>query len=213
MNVLEFISSLVWPAMVLVVFLTLRPLIVAAVLGQPKATNVGSVDFEWDRTLSSLRRELHVPGTGAQAGKDEPAAHHAFTMRSVEPLHLAELVPLAHIDPGAAVVESFDRVEQTLRAMFEDETGASSPGLNGLVLGYVAHRHGLIDKDTLRILEGLATIRNLAGHGYVPDAARQRALEYMALADSTLDEMRRSPRLRSVGPSHRPRSGRQRGTA
>ncbi len=213
MNVLEFISSLVWPGVAVVVFFMLRPVLVAAVLGTPKPIDSGSLDFEWDRMLSTLRRQLHVPAPSSEAGTDAPAADHAFAVRSVEPLHLAELVPLAHIDPGAAVVETFNRLEQTLRAMLEAETGASSPGLNGLVLGYTAHRHGLIDNDMLSILERLATIRNMAAHGYVPDMGRHRALEYIALADSTLDEMRRRPRPRPVVTSHRPRAGRQRATA
>lgn len=180
MNVLEFISSLVWPVLVLVVVLILRPAIVQALSGQIKRAKVGPVEVEWDRTLSEARQELaDAPGPLVRA--TESNLSHSES----DPIGLmAELMPLVEIDPSAAVLEAYERVEAYLRSVV---ALVEPPRLGGVArVARRAQQLGLIGDETAGVFQGLAVLRNLAAHGHVPEDAKAKAIEYLALADAAM---------------------------
>lgn len=191
-NVLEFISSLAWPVVVLVVVLILRPTIIQALSGQLKKAKVGPVEVEWDRTLSEARHDL--AGAGPRLADPRPARLHGGEAASENQVGLptpaglmAELSSLAEVDPGSAILETYDRIEQYLRALVEDARPGMSRGLSGAALAAAARDLGIINEEMFRVFQGLAVLRNLAAHGYVPDDRKHsQALEYIALADAAM---------------------------
>lgn len=174
MSGLEFtaalVSSLAWPTVVLVVAVLFRRQL-AALLARPfRSLKAGPLELVWDREIAEAEAEL---GELAPAPPGDVAGSSASD-------HLAEV---ARIAPAAAVVQAFARVEGQLRQLLQ--AADQDPGRgSALQLARRALEAGLVTPETVRAIEGIAVLRNLAAHGHETDLDESRALDYLALTDS-----------------------------
>jgi hypothetical protein len=181
MSALEFIAEIAWPVTILVIVLIFRRSILDMLSGQLLTRlKAGPVEANWERGVSEIRAELaHAP---------EPAAGRPSTGSL-----LADLGSLAERDPPTAVFEASARVEEELRRVV---ASAGDPHIDVSRLGISAlaqeaHRAGRLNAETAQALDGLSVLRNLVAHGRAGDVTRDRAMEYLALADGALYSIRR----------------------
>lgn len=179
MNMLEFVASLVqslaWPVAAVVIVLVLRAPLARALSGPVKRWKAGPSGVEveyWEETIEAARAELEqaAPAAAALPGVDN------------------DLVRLVEVSPRAAVMEAFARIEGELRDLVpREETEARH--LAGTRLARLARGQERINDETLKAIEGMAVLRNLAAHG--PDELDEaRAREFLALADAVLFALR-----------------------
>jgi hypothetical protein len=175
---LEFISSLVkslaWPVGFVVVALIfreqLRGLLSTAGLRRVRA---GSLEVEWNRQISGAEVELEQPGVPSPSSGGGVISE--------------ELEPVANASPTAAVMEAHARVERALRQKLLDAGVEESDIRTGAAgLARLAAERGLISDETLRAVQGLALLRNMAAHGHGGDVTVERAKDYLALTDAIL---------------------------
>lgn len=188
MDTLEFISSLVnalaWPAAAVAAAILVRHHLLRALSGEGVRrwkAGPGGVEVEfWDRETTVIRKELL---TGELAPPQRPPKAEGLP---------AELSELAELSPSAAVLEAYSRIESELRHKLKE---ADAPEVlsraGGRQLARAVFARGHISKATLSAVEGLSVMRNLAAHGEANERLdKQRALEYLDLADAVLYALR-----------------------
>lgn len=179
MGVLEFVASLVgslaWPAAVVAAVLILRAPLTRALSGPVKRWKAGpsgvEVEYHWQETIEETRAELEQSPEAAQLLAAPPGLDD-------------DLARLVEASPRAAVMEAFARVEGGLRAAVGGD--ASKRYASARELAQVAKQRGNISEETLRSIEGLAVLRNLAAHDRVADLDAARAMEFVVLAEAVL---------------------------
>jgi hypothetical protein len=183
MSELQFIASLVnslaWPLVVLVIAVVFRTKITDLLSGGVKRLKAGPIEVEWDRTLSEARVELDQPGAPLEAQGDRGPVS-------------TELAELTRISPRAAVIEGFARVEQALHEKLKDVDNDGKMRLGAAGLARLGAEHNLVNEETVRAIEGLATLRNLAAHGRDGETTPDRAMDYLALVDAVLYVLRQA---------------------
>lgn len=162
------VGSLAWPLAVLIVALIFRHQL-AALLARP-FTHVKAGPFEvtWDREIAEVEAELESPPPLDDRPQREPPTDR-------------DLIELATTIPRLAVLEAFARMVEQLRELL---AGGGIDGDRGTarMLARRALDAGLIPPETMRAIEGLAALRNLAAHGRARDIDEGRALDYIAQA-------------------------------
>lgn len=164
------VGSLAWPLVVLVVAILFRRQL-AALLARPFAhLKAGPLEIKWDREITEVKAELESPPPPAgRPGHEGPAE--------------SDLTDLARTDPTAAVMKAFIRVEKQLRALLAG-AGIEAGRVHAKALARQALEAKLIKPETMRAVEGLTVLRNLAAHGQAEDLSEGRALEYLTVADA-----------------------------
>ena len=187
MSGLEFVAeitkALAWPlAAVVVAVLFRKQLRQLLSVGPARRVKAGPVEIEWDRTVAEAQVELDQPGV--------PPAIPASMAGPVS----VELVEVAERSPTAAVMEAHAVIERELRLLLTANGVADSEqraGASGLArLGV---QHGIVNEETVKAVEGLSVLRNLAAHGRAGDVTTERAIDYLALADAVLYAVRNKP--------------------
>lgn len=67
-----------------------------------------------------------------------------------------------------------------------------------------AQEADLVQPETVRAIEGIAVLRNLAAHGHEAELDEPRALDYLALTDAVIYALTQEGRKRAggdVGPA------------
>jgi hypothetical protein len=162
----SLISSLAWPVAVVVLVLAFR---------KPKRVKAGPVEVEWPEVATEARVAL---ATSSEVRTD--ASPGSLTERFAK---------LAEEEPAAAIMAAWAEVEKSLRARVGD-LAVRQRSLAGLMLARLAREQGTISDSTLRAVEGLSVLRNLAAHGRDGEVDREKALDYLTLADATLFAIR-----------------------
>jgi hypothetical protein len=182
MNGLEFVASLVnslaWPAAVAVIVLALRTPLANAVSGPVKRWKAGPSGVEveyWEQAIEEARAELEQ---SPEVGSD----------RTALPGLDDELARLVEVSPRAAVMEAFARIESEMVTLLDGDSETVRVG--GTRLARMAHEQGRISDETLKAIEGMAVLRNLAAHGRSGEIDTTRALEFVVLADAVLFALR-----------------------
>jgi len=181
MSFLEFISSIAWPATVLVVAFIFRQAIRAAVSGQLKSFKAGPVEAVWQETISEVKVDL---GTSSNSDRAE-LQHNVGGLAN-------ELRSLAERSPSVAVREGYERIADELRRTLSDPVVDPHLDLDRLgahTLAGLAAQHGLIREQSVEAVEGLSVLRNLAAHERT-EVTTARALEYLELVDGALFAIR-----------------------
>lgn len=94
-----------------------------------------------------------------------------------------QLAEVARIAPAAAVVQAFARVEAQLRQLLVDAD--LDPGRGSAIqIARRAQDAGLVQPETVRAIEGIAVLRNLAAHGHDTELDESRALDFLSLTDA-----------------------------
>jgi hypothetical protein len=172
MSPAEFISSIAWPLVALVIALLFRRPLSDALGSASGALSAGPFRLEWKRRAEAIEADLGKPPSiskgqigGAEGRLDE----------------------IAQVSPAAAVVEAFGQIEVALRALLEEHGVENLDRLWSVQrLAAGARENGLITAETEDAIEDLSVMRNLAAHGGQKDLSPQRAHEFVALSQGVL---------------------------
>jgi hypothetical protein len=181
-ELIRAIAALAWPVFAIVAVFVFRHQLarVLSTAGPLRRARVGPLEAEWEAQLAEAEVEIEA------AGLPTPAAF---------PSDLAEdLAAVAAASPSAAVMEAYVRVEAELRQMLLEtgmDLGELRAGAAGLAR--IAATNGRIPPETVRAVEGLGVLRNLAAHGRAGDLTPEQAHDYLVLADSVLYAIRNPP--------------------
>ena len=155
----------------MVVVLVFREPIGRMVERLPKRVKAGPIEVEWPEVATEARVAL---ATAPEA--KAVASEGSLTERLAE---------TAEKEPAAAIMAAWAEVERALRAKLGD-LGVRQPSIAGMMLARLARERGLISDASFQAIEGLAMLRNLAAHGRTEEVDREKALDYLTLADATL---------------------------
>jgi hypothetical protein len=97
-----------------------------------------------------------------------------------------DLDSLAQHSPAAPVVDAHARVEQRLREILMAANLTTSHSSSVRQLARTAAEHRLITEESVRSIEGITVLRNLAAHGNANDLTPTRAQEYIDLIEAVL---------------------------
>jgi hypothetical protein len=174
MNWLGFIAAVIqavaWPLVVVIVALVFRAELRGLLRGPLQRLKVGPLEAEWNRVLAALDTEIGSP----------------TPTRSQPDKGFAELQGLAEKDPDRAVFEAHERIVKRLQEMTGQEIGEPPLAATAASLARVAADRGRIAPATLRAIEGITLLRNLAAHGGPGSVTPERAAEYVAYAEMIL---------------------------
>jgi hypothetical protein len=187
MGWMEFVSSIVgslaWPVAAVITASVFRKQLREVLGTRLHKIKAGPVEMElFDRKLAETEAEVDpIPGPAKTSGAlPEGVA--------------ADLGSIVATSPAAAVMEAHARVERRLREILSDAgMNDTRPGVRQLAR--TAAEKGLITGESVRAVEGITVMRNLAAHGQAHDLTPERAREYLDLVDAVLF---------SLGPPRRP---------
>jgi len=171
MSALEFIASVAWPVTVLAIAVMFRVPITEALRAAGGRVKAGPFELEWKRSVSTVEADLGLPPSISE-GKIGGAA--------------GRLDELAEESPMAAIIEAYGRLEGALKSLLDEIEQEVDEKWDVLTLGRAAAQQSLITPQTMKAIEGLDILRNLAVHGKPEDVSRQRAHEFVALAQGVL---------------------------
>ena len=173
-----------WPAAVAVLVILLRKPLQEAVTHRLTRLKAGPIEAEFDAEALEVRGDVRrIPEVAAAEPRQEPVSL------------TDELAPLIDISPRGAVVEAFGRIEARLADLL-GTAGSPPPKRIAWQVADLAFEKNLISVETLEAVLGLQKLRNLAAHGDRDEISRDRARDYVAMADAVLYAMRQMP-----GPS------------
>jgi hypothetical protein len=180
-SLIRAVASLAWPLVALAAILLFRAQIIGLFSSGVRRVKAGPVEVEWDRQVSEIEAEIEQPGVPPPHSL--PGGPVADELRAV-----------AQQAPGAAVMEAYAVLERTIRAILHRARIEAEPDvrIGAVGLARVAVQADLITEETLRAVEGVAVLRNLAAHGHASEVTPERALDYLALIDAILFALRRS---------------------
>jgi hypothetical protein len=189
-NWLAFVASLVqslaWPAGVVTLGIVFRRPIGEALRRGIRRLRIGPVEAEFDHQIAEVRQELQ------QEMRQSPKAAAAEIL-DLDTVASSNLNRLVDASPEAAVTSAYAQIEARLAELLDEAGAPTFTAAGGPALARLARRHELISDETLSAVDGLSVMRNLAVHGPSGEIGRQRAREYLALADAVLYSMRKKP--------------------
>ncbi|WP_440900408.1 hypothetical protein [Actinosynnema sp.] len=181
----QMTSALVWPVVVLIIVLVLRKPI-GQLLTDPGLKKIKAWQFEaeLDRVRSQAVEQLETASPPDEAPR----------------VIAEELAADVSQAPVVAVLEAHRAIERELRDIVassgETTTRASAAGLARL-----AAKKGLISEASVRSVEGVSHLRNLAAHGNARAITSEQAAEYVQLADAVLYAIKGDYRRTKAGTS------------
>lgn len=199
MSPLQFIASmagsLAWPLVVVIIVLIFRGSIRQLLTqGSLKRIKAGPFEAEWERLAAEAEDKVKA----ANPADEVPSAAD----ESVR----TEFASEASTAPAAAVLDAYAAVERQLRSILDGvEEPTKTAKMGATRLAQLAMRHELISPATVRAVEGISVLRNLAAHGGAREVTPDRAAEYLALVDGVLFAISENYRQASERRSpHRP---------
>jgi hypothetical protein len=181
-ELIRAVATLAWPIFALIAVFLFRDQLgrILATAGPLRRAKAGPLEMEWERQLAEAEVDIEAVGVPRP---------------TVAPELVEDLAPVAQASPTAAIMEAYARVEAELREMLKGK-GLSELEMRagGARLARVAARYGLVSEETVRAIEGIGVMRNLAAHGQPRAISSEQALDYLVLADSVLYAIRNPPR-------------------
>jgi hypothetical protein len=176
MSWLEFIASvmrsLAWPVGAVVTAYLLRAPLAHLLMHGVRRAKVGPVELEmWDQRVAEV--ETQLPEAVPPASPSAP------------PLS-AELRELAKLEPRAAILEAYERLERALRQILEvGGVRETPPTGSAFILARLARDQGLIREESVRAIEGVTAAgeRVLSASGLDPlrDQGETEPLDRLAV--------------------------------
>lgn len=169
-SVSSILGVIAWPALIAFIIWLFRNQIRTLLQGPVTRLKIGPFEAEWSRTVEEVRREIKVvPATNGPRGVVD------------------DLWKLAHSDPAAAILAGHNRLELALQRrlnVYRDETNTPLP-----TLVKKAKRRRLVSASTVRAIEGMAELRNLAAHDHSGRVTEAEAVEYLKLVEAIYGEI------------------------
>lgn len=184
MSWLEFIaamaSALAWPMAAVIVAVLFRKQLRALLDGPLSKLRAGPLEVEWDLRAASTEVDVEQAATTeVDAGTPDARLFAGDTV--------AELTGVAKQSPMAAVMAGFAKVETALRELLSGKAPeVAVQGFGAVRLARAGLELGLVTQESVRAIEGLAVLRNLAAHGKETDLGVQRAIDYLVMVDAIL---------------------------
>ncbi|MBE1502692.1 hypothetical protein H4696_009792 [Amycolatopsis lexingtonensis] len=211
------IGSLAWPACVLLIVLALRRALTKMLASGPlKALKAGPSGFEleFDRTLTDAQINAGIPADKPKDGRtliktfghpDKPTPHIGAEAAA------GDMRQLAALAPAAAILESFGRLEKTLRDRLEPIIGEPRNLAPVRKIAVAALDLGILTDAELRSLFELATLRDALSHGEGRDVVDlDRALAYIEVSDKLINRVENADVSElAAGPAQSPAPGNQ----
>lgn len=196
MNILEFISSLAWPAVVAGTVFGFRKTIRSWLSERPDMLKAGPFEAQWsttyEETASKFEAEVRedADDSGSQGGGPGDWLGGRLGL---------ELREVADVAPVEAILRAWWVVEQELEGLastvVRDESRPRRRPNDGL---HIVRAEQLVPAHTLDALHSLRRLRNVAVHGVEPISTSQ-ALEFINLADIAIGEVRPARQRRELG--------------
>ncbi len=207
MNWLEFVSSLVWPSVVVGTLVAFRKTIRSWARERPDRIKAGPFEAEWNTLYEQTAQQLGAGSDQGLSGSRDPhdAGPPPFAgaapppgspppgppVQGGEPDEVGsaplsiELRHLARASPLEAIVRAWWRVEEEVLSRVGATTDAvpSYGRIPELLRGL--NSEGRVLTETVNALEALSRLRNLAVHNMRPVGTTE-ALEFLTLADLVL---------------------------
>jgi hypothetical protein len=180
----SLVQSLAWPAGVVALGIVFRRPIGVALSRGIRRLRIGPVEAEFDHQIAEVRQELR------QEMRRSPEPTDA-KIPDLDSLASSNLNRLVDASPEAAVTSAYAQIEARLVELLDEAGAPTYTAAGGPALARLARRHELISDETLSAVDGLSVMRNLAVHSPSGEIGRQRAREYLALADAVLYSLRK----------------------
>jgi hypothetical protein len=177
MNWLQFIADmtghLAWPTMVVAGLIVLRkPLL--ALLPELQRLKIKDFEFDFSKTLDEAKREVEQITKPSDDGTLQPRT--------------TKLTVAQEAMPAFAVLEAWHLIEKELTGLAID-AGITHQGAPAAGLIRALGAEGLLDGPTLRALDDLRKLRNLATHTAPSGITEREALEYRETAKSVAEHI------------------------
>lgn len=188
--VASLMSSLAWPATIIVLVLILRDPISRVLLTLTKL-KYRDVELDFGKELNELEQAAQqIDVHPKKANVIEGAPKESSQILS-EAQTLAETFPRAAVSVAWSAVETEIMAVITQRAISPDYSFYSSPLKNIQILA----DSSLIDNLTLQVLDGMRKLRNAAVHAHPKDAdiTTDQAREFVFLARGIIDKLKALP--------------------
>ena len=181
-EVFDFLSSFVWPAVVLILAFSFRDQI-SPLWARLASLNVGGVKLTFDKELEKIEQEVveEANERGAPFLLQRPAADDRF-------------LRLLDIAPSAAIVNKWVDVELALRALAVQRNVPLRENEAPMHVIKALRQYNVIGERPEKILHQLRNLRNLAAHPNHPsfrEISKEEALRFGAMADDILDLLSR----------------------
>jgi hypothetical protein len=110
-----------------------------------------------------------------------------------------ELGNVAQHDPARAIFEGHERVFRRLQEITGRDEGRPPLPHTAASLGRIAAERGLIQPQTLRAIEGITQLRNLAAHAGDRAVSVEQAGDFLTYVDAVLYVLNGVPNAEDVG--------------
>lgn len=183
----SLVSSVVWPTFVLVVLVLFRHEVVKLLERPLSRLKVGPVEADWEKTESVVKENLSV-------GQTHPVALSTGAELTPAVEEVSRKTGRSLEGPQTLVEERWQVVEEALRSIVADRVEIPVDKLvedDFPTLLNRALRSGLLNAQTVRSIDGLSHMRNLAMTGDHLDS--RRAQEFAVMADAVIYAMRSQP--------------------
>ena len=175
-------AALVWPMVGLAALILLRKPLSSLLTRQGlKRLKAGPVELEWVEEVLEDARDNLAETTRDRGSFGASAIDQGSTLDAAA--YREEMASLAAVDPAAAVLISFTRLERMLRQHLDlTETEGYQRRYTTRALGDLAAERGLWSDRELAAYKDLIPIRNLAAHGDVLNIDESSSYEFAELA-------------------------------
>lgn len=183
---LPFLSSLAWPAVVLVVLFSFRQQVVK-LWGRLTSLDVPGLKVTFDSALDRVEQAVDIAGAAAPApGAQVPAP--PVPLSEPEKFQL-----LADLSPSAAITTKWIEVDSAVRSLALQRGVPLNPP-QPLYLIRRLRQSDIIGAKTANILDELRILRNLAAHPETADRSLSRddASRFGELADKVVQLLQTS---------------------
>lgn len=166
--IVELLKATAWPvAAIVIAFLFRRQ--IRDLLTRIKKGKIGPAEFEFEQDVRELAEDL----TAAVP---------------IEPVPPAE-VALASLNPRAAILEVWVKVETVMSRLANSRNVDSRRGRGSLYQARLLYKAGAITNDDMAMFNDLRVLRNQAAHDEDFSPSVDSAIQYVRLAESLISRL------------------------
>jgi hypothetical protein len=177
MDTLTFVSSLVgslvWPVVVIVLLVLLRPRLEGLADRLQELSLPGGTKAKFEKRLDAARRESEKVSAGGRSAKRKSGSDKSLLN---DPY-----VALATSHPDLAILESFKEVEHVIMEFWDKVPGVKKVWMDAL---QPLVSEGLLSAPDIDLFHHVRILRNLATHAGEKRITTAEAIEYRSLCQT-----------------------------